>query len=104
MPGIGVGATARGGTKAHPRDWRRSAEPEDEVDARFPCYTRGWVKNEQAEWGSSSLYLDHTNAGACCDDGGGGADVESVVCIPASADDIDDKILVRVEYDGGNGA
>jgi hypothetical protein len=78
MSGIGVGATARGGTKTHPRDWRRSAEPEDEVDARFPCYT-GLGLRRATEWGSNSLYLDHTSASACRDNGGGGADVESVV-------------------------
>lgn len=49
-------------------------------------------------------YLDHTSTGACCNNGGGGADVESVVCVPASADNVDDIVLVRVEYDSGHGA
>lgn len=26
-----------GGVNTQPRDWRRSAEPEEEVDARLPC-------------------------------------------------------------------
>lgn len=29
-----------GGVKIQPRDWRRSAEPEEDVEARLPCYVR----------------------------------------------------------------
>jgi hypothetical protein len=28
-----------GGVNIQPKDWRRSAEPEVEVDARLPCYS-----------------------------------------------------------------
>lgn len=56
MIGIGEGAPARGGTKTHPRACSRSAEPEDDVDARFPCYTE--VKDQQAKIGDDDKSID----------------------------------------------
>lgn len=35
---MGMGVSAAGGTKRQPRDCKRSAEPDEEVDARLPCY------------------------------------------------------------------
>lgn len=42
MREMGMGVSTVGGTKRQLRDWRRSAEPEEEVEARLPCCGRMW--------------------------------------------------------------
>ena len=45
--GIGCGEEGReGGGKTQPRVWRRSAEPEDEVDALLPCCVKEKIKKK----------------------------------------------------------
>ena len=39
MRGIGKGVSAEGAVKRQSSASNRSAEPEEEVDARLPCYT-----------------------------------------------------------------
>jgi len=50
------------------------------------------------------LHLDDPSTGPCCDDGGGGTNVKRIVSVPAGADDIDDKIVFRVNYNSRDGA
>jgi hypothetical protein len=38
--GMGIAMSGVGGVNVQPRDWRRSAAPEEDVDARLPCYDR----------------------------------------------------------------
>ena len=37
MDGRSVGVPVVGGVKMHPRDCKRSAEPDEDVEARLPC-------------------------------------------------------------------
>jgi hypothetical protein len=45
-------------------------------------------------------HLYHASTGAGCDDGCSCAHVEGVVSIATCADDIDNKVLICIEYDG----
>ena len=78
-----------------PRDWRRSAAPEEDVEARLPCY--GWCPSEHFPRGMQRRgYLDDPSACACSNHCGCRAHVERVVPISARSDDIDDEILVSI--------
>lgn len=55
MRAMGIATPAVGEAKLHPSDWRRSADPEVDVEARLPCYMTGceqrvWVQGWISDW------------------------------------------------------
>lgn len=86
------GVPAVGAGKTQPSDWRMSAEPDKEVDARPPCWG-GEMGSGGREGGA---YFDYPSTCASCDDRCSRADVECVVPVSTCSDDVDDKVLVGV--------
>ena len=84
-----------GGVNVQPRDWRRSAAPEEDVEARLPCYDRCLSQHFSYDM-QRREYLDDTSACACSNHCGRRAHVERVVPISARPNDIDDEILVSI--------
>lgn len=89
----GMCACVEGGASGQPSACSRSADPDDDVDARFPCCVRMWegsVGGAHISGRGERPHLVHPRACTGCDDGGRGAHVEGVVPVSTGTDDIDD--------------
>lgn len=78
--------------KTQPRAWRRSAEPEDEVDALLPCYT---CKNRYYDSQiKHTTHLTHSRPRPSSNDRGRRADIERVIPVSAGPYNVDYKIVL----------
>lgn len=79
-----------GGVNTHPSDSRRSAEPDEEVEALLPCYeiiSNGHCVRDRNTNLDNPCTSTSSNYSCCC------AHVERVVAVPAGTHDINDEIL-----------
>ena len=90
----GMGVSGVGAVNTHPSDCSRSAEPEDDVEARLPCYNTSSTHCIH-EYKSGS-HLDHSRTSPSSDDCSSRAHVEGVVPIPACAHNVDHKVIFCV--------
>jgi len=95
-----MGVPAVGAGNAQPSAWRRSADPEEDVDARLPCcyfvvYLRGLIKSEPG-----GAHLDYSGASTRSDDSSCCTYIEGVVPVSSRPNYINNEILLPVFDDG----
>lgn len=96
--GIGTSvAVDTGGVNMQPRDCRRSAEPEEDVDARLPCY-RFAIKTFEHSVMRKLAHFYYSCAGSSSDNGSSSTNIECVMAVPTGPDDVYYKLMIIFNY------